>query len=228
MAILSATELKTSREAIEAGVSAVSDGVADSAIALAEAVMNKALGYKVANGATTLTVGAAEGERLVLSERVRSISAITDAIAGGTQAPVTDTYEIRGGGFAVWRRARWRGDSTVVITGAFGFASTDDEYIIAKQFVLLYAVRYLQRTSTTNAMPTPPGAHLTGFASEKAQFTFFTPDGSLTGYQDLDIMLQQIGVHPNRQGGLYTITISRGDSGFSVEDVFAGREVPEQ
>lgn len=224
MAILSAAELKASREAVEAGVSTVSDAAADSAIALAEATMNKALGYRVANSATTLTLGAAEGERLALNERVRTISGITEALSGGSAAAISDTYEIRSDGFALWRYSRWRNDSTIVITGTFGFASTEDEYIIAKQFVLLYAVRYLQRTSTTNAMPTPPGAHLTGFQSEQASFTFFTPDGSITGYQDLDIMLEQIGYHPNKKRGLFTITLTSGMRDLTFADILAGRE----
>ena len=223
MAILSAAELKASREAIEAGVSTVSDPAAESAIAFAEAVMNRALGYKVANSATTLTLGSSEGNRLVLSERVRTISNITDAYPGGTPATVSDTYEIRSDGFAVWRQVGWRDDNTVVITGTFGFATTDDEYILAKQFVLIYAVRYLQKTSTTNSMPTPAGAVLTGFSSEQATFQFFTPTGDTTGYQDLDILLDQIGRHPNKRSGLYTISLSRGGRDFTFDDIASGR-----
>lgn len=223
MAILSAAELKASREAELAGVDIVDDSAAESAIALAEAVMNKALGYKVANSATTLTIQAAESDRLLLSERVRSISGITEAILGGSATTVSDLYEIRNDGFSVWRNATWRNDSTVVITGAFGFATTDDEYVLAKQFVLSYAVRHLANTDATNNMAGPGGAVLTGFASENASFQYFTPIGESTGYQDLDKLLDQIGRHPNKSRGLYTISLSRGDRDFTFDDIVSGR-----
>jgi hypothetical protein len=224
MAILTAAELKASREAIEAGVDDVSDPAAVSAIALAEATMNKALGYKVANSATSLTLGSSSADYLSLPERVRTISGITDSTYGGNAQTVSDYYEIRGDGFSVWRRGRWLDNGTVVITGTFGFASTDDEYILAKQFVLLYAVRYLQRTSTDDEFPTPSGALLTGFASEQANFTFFTPTGDTTGYQDLDILLEQIGRHPNKKPGLYTVSITRGERELTFDDIIGGRE----
>ena len=224
MAILSASELLDTREAEEAGVASIAAADAERAIAVAEATLNKALGYKVANDATTLTLGASESETLLLPQRVQTIASITDADVGGSPATVTDDYEIRQTGFSVWRRSGWRNNSTVVITGTFGYATTDDEYILAQQFVILAAVRYLQRTSTSNAMPTPSGGFLTGFSSEGADFTFFTPTGDTTGYHDLDVLIEQIGRHPNRKSGLYTISTTRGTRDLTFDDIVAGRE----
>ena len=212
--LLTSDDLIASREAVEAGVTEVSGADAESAIALAEAVMNKALGYKVANPATTLTLtGSSLADSLLLPERVRSISSITDSAT-----TITDTYEIRRKGFAIWRRAGWRDNNTIVVTGEFGFATTDDEYVLARHFVLLAAVRHLQKTSATKDKPTPGGALLTGFSSESAQFTFFTPTGNSTGYQDLDILLDQIGRHPSKSHGLYTIGLGSDESVVSLLD----------
>ena len=227
MAILSASELKQSREAEEAGVDSVSDTVATSAISVAESTLNRLLGYKVANADTTLTLVSGEGDSLSLPQRVRTISGITDAYPGSSAASVTDTYEIRSQGFNLWRFSGWRQDNTVVITGTFGYATTDDQYVLAKQFVLLLAVRNLSGSDPNGNLPFggPAGGYLTGYDAEGASFSFFTPnqDGSSTGYPDLDRMLDQIGRHPGKGKGLYTISLSGGmDSRPTFDEIIAG------
>lgn len=211
MAILTAAELKASREAEEAGVATVSDSVATSAIGVAESTLNRLLGYKVANADVSVTLVSGEGDVLSLPQRVQTISGITDAYPGGSASAVTDTYEIRSSGFSLWRYYGWRRDNTVVITGTFGYATTDDQYVLAKQFVLLLATRNLAGTESSD-LPTPAGAYLTGYSSEGADFTFFTPNqsDSSTGYPDLDKMLDQIGRHPRKSQGLYTISVGGG------------------
>lgn len=222
MSILSATELKASPEAIEAGVDTVADSVAESAIEVAEATLNRLLGYKVANAATTLTLVSGEGTSLSLPQRVRTISSITDAYPGGAASSVTDTYEIRSSGFSLWRYYGWHRDNTVVITGTFGYATTDDEYILAKRFVLLLAVRNLAGAQGSN-LPTPAGAYLTSYSSEDANFQFFTPSDTATGYQDLDALLDQIGKHPRKGSGLYTVSLGGGlHSSGDPELIFQG------
>lgn len=226
MAIISAEELLASREAIAAGVSDADPASAETAIAVAQAAMNRALGYKPENDATALTVLSGEGSSFILSERVRSITSVTEATQGGSPSTVSDHYEIRGDGFSLFRTGGWRENYSIVIYGAFGFAATDDRYILAKQFVTIAAVRYLEKTKSSNPMPTPAGAVLTGWASEKAQFSYFTPtpgEGS-TGYQDLDTLLDQIGRHPNKKPGLFTIGLTSGRRDITFDDIVAGRE----
>lgn len=227
MAIATASELKNSREAIEAGVSTVTDTEATSAISVAESTLNRLLGYKVANADTSLTLVSGEGTSLSLPQRVRSISAITDAYPGSSPGSVTDTYEIRGSGFDLWRYVGWRQDNTVVITGAFGYATTDDQYILAKQFVIMLAVRNLAGSDPHGDLPLggPAGGYLTGYSAEGADFSFFTPnqDGSSTGYPDLDRMLDQIGKHPNKSKGLYTVSTGGGlDNGVTFDEFING------
>lgn len=227
MAILSAAELVASREAIEAGVDNVGASVAGAAIQVAESTLNRLLGYKVANADTTLTLVSGEGSSLSLPQRVRSISGITDAYPGNDPGDVTDTYEIRGSGFDLWRHVGWRQDNTVVITGAFGYATTDDQYVLAKQFVLLLAVRNLAGSDPHGDLPLggPAGGFLTGYSAEGADFSFFTPNqsDSSTGYPDLDRMLDQIGRHPRKDNGLYTISTGGGlDNGVTFDQIVQG------
>lgn len=209
MAIISASELKASREAIEAKVNAVSDADADRAIALAEALMNRVLGYKVANAATSVAVTSAAGDLLSVPERIRTVSAVTDAYPGGSPATVDAArYGLRNRGFALYRDYGWIQGNAVVVTGTFGYATTDDEYVLAKQFVLMYAVRHLQKTASGSKLPSLAGAYLRSYSSENAAFDFFTPRGELSGYQDLDDLLLQIGRHPSKTSGLYTVGLT--------------------
>lgn len=231
MAILSASELTSSREALEAGVDGVSEPHTESAIAVAEALLNRTLGYRVANDATSIVVNSGDNERLSIPERIRTISSITDAPFGGSAGSVESTlYQLRADGFSVFRTGGWYANHVVTITGTFGFGATEDEYILAKQFVTIAAVRYLSNTSTDSAYPTPSaGALLTGIQSEEVTFTFFTPqeaeEGS-TGWRDLDILADAIGRHPNKKpAGLYTISTTRGGSDITPDQIFAG--VPE-
>lgn len=217
MAIITPEQLLESREADEAGVSAASPNEVKKAIRIAEAVLNKSLGYRVANDEESITVTSRGGTTLHLPERVRSVSEITQSFRGGTATDVLDPYEIQGKGFSVFRASGWRDGYTIEIAGEFGFEPYedidsvvvgDDEYILAQQFVTLLAVRILQKSGGGN-MPSPGGAYLTGYQSENASFTFFTPTGDSTGYQDLDVLLDQIGRHPNKTHGLYTVSIER-------------------
>lgn len=227
MAILSATELTASREAIEAGVADVDEEVAESAIALSEARMNVALGYRVANDETSITiVSSSAGGLLTVPERIRSLSAVTDTFPGSAPIAVSN-YAIRNNGFTLYRAGFWRPDNSITLTGAFGYAEDDDKYILAKQFVLLLAVRYLASTAAAvGGAPNVPGALLTGFSSQSAQFTFFTPSGDTTGYQDLDQLLAQIGKHPSKSKGLWTLPVGPAEHDLGPEAVWLGLETP--
>jgi hypothetical protein len=228
MAILSTSELKTSREAIDAGVSTAPDADVESAILVAEARLNKALGYKVATDTTELTILSSAGYLLTLPERARSVSVVTDAFPGREAGTVeTVTYSIRNKGFQLHRSYPWFAGNSVVVTGEFGFEETDDEYILARQFVLSLAVRMLAGTSA-DGMPTPAGAFLRGYSTEGASFDFFTPTSDSSGYQDLDLLLDQIGRHPvgKKKDGIYTITLARETRDLGPEAVWLGLERP--
>lgn len=195
-AILSATELKNSREAIDAGINGVTDGVADEAIADAEAFLNRVLGYKVNNSDTTLTLRGAGNEYLFPNAPIRTIGGITE----NGSAIVSTSYILESGGFVLRRLdgAGWLTDKDVVITGTFGYANTDDRYRLAKRAVLLMAVRQLQGSSSTDELPdAPPGAVLSSVASEGASF-FFRPvePGTVTPYADVDRLVKQLRLDP--------------------------------
>lgn len=74
------------------------------------------------------------------------------------------------------------------------YETTSDRYKLAQKFVRLAAVRVLSNSPGGTDHPTPAGAMLTGFQSESASFSFFTPSGDLTGYDDLDRLAQRIGI----------------------------------
>ena len=214
--IITADELQASPEAVEAGVDGLEDPVVATAIRVAEAVMNKALGFRVANDAESISVVGRDGDRLWLPERVRTVDSVTDSYLG-TTTTLDEDYEIRESGFALYRRGGWQAHHTYEITGEFGYEPYediesvwvgDDQYLLGQRFVLLYAVRMLASTGSSE-MPAPPGAVLTGDQSEGAAFQFYTPTGDSTGYQDLDNLLNLIGKHPNRSQSLYTISVQR-------------------
>lgn len=189
MALLTAVELKASREAIEAGVSDVSDLDATAAIAEATAELYALLGFKIEAAETTLTFRGTGHPSFYLPQRARSVSAITeDAIA----ATATE-YHLSDSGWVLKREVGSWSAEAIIVTGTFGFTSSDDEWVMAKKAVRILAVRYLASSSSTNNLPTgAAGALLTGFSSENASFSFFTPSSEETGYPDVDRLVSLI------------------------------------
>lgn len=229
MAILSASELKTSREAIDAGVSTASDPDVERAISVAEARMNRALGYKVKNDATSIVVTSPDTDLLSLPERTRSITEITELFPGSAAVVVDATrYGLRNDGFSLYRDYPWFQGNEITVTGAFGYTESDDQYVLAREFVLLAAVRALAGTTSDDGVPTPAGGILTGYTTEGVSFNFYTPTGDTTGYEDLDRLLEQIGKHPYKKasGSLYTISMSRGGRDLGTEAIWLGLETP--
>lgn len=227
MAILSAAELKETREAIKAGVTSVSQADADRAIREAEALLNRSLGYKAFTDASEITVIAPLGDRLLLPERTRAISAVTDTFPGRSPSVVSDHYEVRSKGFVLLRPAGWVSNNTVTITGDFGFAADEDEFVLAQEFVIRAAVNELKKTEQKlGGISAPPGAYITGYQSEGAAFTYYTPDesGTITGSRELDILVERIGRHPSKRSSALW-TLNAGDiSGRSLgpEAIFLG------
>lgn len=193
MALLTAAELKSSREAVDAGVDSVTDADATLAISEAESVLYSVLGYKVQTSDTSVTVRGNDDGTLWLPLRGRTVSAVTVDSA----AIDSDSYRFRVGGF-VLEGSRWARNADIVVTGTFGYASTDRQYILAKRAVKLLATRILSGTSDSDDFPSNPNAYLTSYNSEGASFTFFTPEQGEegTGYQDVDLIVAQIGKHP--------------------------------
>lgn len=194
MALLTAAELKASREAVEAGVSTVADGDANQAISDAQAFLERTLGYRIEVADVSISLRGAGTARLFPTERVRTVATITDegsSVASGDYLLENDGWTLRmlEGGY-------WTTDGAVVITGTFGFTSSDDEWKLAKRAVLLLAVRQLQGNASTDNLPNAPsGAYLSSYASENATFTFdrtATGDGP-TPYDDVNRIIDAIG-----------------------------------
>lgn len=195
MALLTATELINSREALQAQLSNVSDAEATAAITDATAILHRALGYRVEVTDASVTVTGRGHYRLFLPERVRTITAVTDD--GDTVS--VDDYVVEDDGWTLRRRnGYWTLDEPMVVTGAFGFTSADDEWNLAKKAVLLMSVRQLQGNTTSAPFPTPAGSQLTGYSSENATFTFDRGivEETLTGYADVDRLVEAIGFMP--------------------------------
>lgn len=213
MALLTAAELKASREAQQAGVATLSDSVVTAAIAEAEAALysDNLLGYRVDNTATTLTVRGSGKDRLVLPERVRSISALTEqgtAVASTGYRTAHDGFVLeRIGGYAVanadqYATQRWYWDTTIIVTGTFGYTTTDDAWILAKKWLRIAAVDYLKQTSPQGGVP----GNLTDYSAEGASFSF-AGDASARG--DLARLIEQIGRHPyKKSGGLRSVEVA--------------------
>lgn len=226
MAILSVSDFLASREAIEAGVADTPNEDAERAIRRAEAKMNLTLGYKVNNEEPSISFQSASGDTMLLPERVRTISAITETPVGGSASAVA-SYDIRGNGFNLYRIGGWRSDYLISITGTFGYATDEDRYELAVEFVTLCAARYLASTSPLSGLPVT-GGQLTGYSSENASFQWWHPSDTTTGYQDLDLLLDQIGRHPSKgKNSLYTIGLTRGTQDITFDDILAGRETPD-
>ena len=214
MAILTAAELKASREAEQAEVDGVSDADATEAIANAEANLNLLLGYKVVDSATTATFNTStRGTSIAIpNKRIRSVSAIT---ADGGDVGITDlTFD----NFTLSNVYPFYG--SVVVTGTFGFATTDDEYKIAKNWVLKAAVDELQQTLPDRG--NVPQRDAEGVDSVPLS-TRFSPQRR----PDLADLLQLLPKHPNARGseGLFTISTAGSLSMISdVDRAFMGLE----
>lgn len=199
MALLTAAQLKASREAIRAKVDTVSDADATTAISEAEDIVYQALGYSVSTSATSITAYGDGGPVLYLPERLKTVTSVeVDDVALST-----DGYQSTAGGFTLTRiSGLWTYDTDYVITGTFGYASGDRVWRIATLAVRRLAVLRLQVTQSSGGMPAAPmGALLTGFSSEQSSFTYFTPTGETTGDAEVDRLLKLIR-HPFKGSAL--------------------------
>lgn len=189
MALLTASDLLSSREAQEAGLSVVSEAEATAAIAEATAELHALLGHKVEDTTTSYTFRGPGSHILYLPQRARAITAITeDGIA--TDAIV---YHLANSGWLLTRESgSWSAES-IAVTGTFGFTDTDEEWVLARKAVRILAVNYLRSTSSTSNFPAGAGgAMLTGYSSESASFSFFTPTAEHSGHPDVDRLISMI------------------------------------
>lgn len=198
MALLTAAQLIASREALKAGVNDVSTADATSAIQEAEDIAYQALGYSVSTAVTTVTAIGDGSATLYLPERVKTLTSVD---VDDVDLAVS-SYSTQAGGFTLQRIAGlWTYDTDFVLTGTFGYASGDRVWRIATMAVKRLAVLRLQVTKSTGGIPSPMGAYLTGFSSEQASFTYFTPTGETTGDAEADRLLKLIR-HPFKGKGL--------------------------
>lgn len=189
MALLTAAELKASREAIEAGVFTVSDPDADAAIAEATAELYALLGHRIEVTDVSFTFRGTGKSVFYLPQRARSVTQVTE---DGTVTNAA-VYHLANRGWLLKRESGTWAAETVVVAGTFGFVAADDAWVLSKKAVRLLAVRYLQSTSALADLPGgAPGAYLTSYSSQGADFSFFTPDSGVTGYPDVDRLIEMI------------------------------------
>lgn len=213
MAILTATELKESREALQAEVEDVQEADATEAIEIAETSLNLILGYKVADSATTVAFNTSSQDTYITvpDKRLRSVSAIT---SDGGSLGITDlTFDH----FTLSNVYPFYG--SIVVTGAFGFATTDDEYKIAKNWVLKAAVDELQQTL-------PDRGNVPQRDAEGVDALPLSPRFSPQRRSDLADLLKLLPVHPTKvESGLFTISTAGSLRMISdVDRVFMGLE----
>lgn len=194
MALISAASLKASREAIEAGVNTVVDADVDAAIADAEEIIYSVINYRIEDSAVSLTLRGRGLTRIFPTSRIRSVSAITD---DGSTVDST-TYFTEAGGFVLRRTSGWSDDKNIVITGTFGYTSSDPQWKLAKRAVKLLAVHLLEATKPNSVPGMGSAGELESYTTEGAGFTFFHPrqEGaqpvSFTGYADVDRLLERL------------------------------------
>ena len=189
MALLTAAELKVSREAIEAGVDGVDDADATLAISEATAELHALLRFKIEDATTSYTFRGPRKHVLYLPAKAKTISAITE---DGTATLAADYHTSNDGWLLVRESGSWAAEA-IVVTGTFGFTASDDEWVLAKKAVRLLAVAALTTTSADGNFPAGAGgALLTGYSSENASFQFFTPSAELTGHPEVDRLLEMI------------------------------------
>lgn len=223
MALLTVDELRENQEAAsKASLDDRSDEEIQLAIDEASATLSLILGYSVANAATSLTVRATEyTEALYLPQRVRSISSVT--INGGTALGST-AYHLSTDGFTLFfDGGKFVNDDTVVITGTFGFATSDDKYILAKKCLRLMTIRQLLASYSDDDVPFTSG-YITGYSSGDTNMSFFTPGDSWSGDVEIDRLLKLIGVRPSKRKGLYTLSTAATERDITFDDIIAGRE----
>lgn len=189
MPLLTAAELKASREASEAGVTGVSDADATAAISEATAELHALLGHRIEDTATTYTFRGTGSDVFYLPQRARTVTAITED--GVATDPAV--FHLANSGWLLKREQGTWAAETISVTGTFGFATTDEEWTLARKAVRILAVRYLSSTSTSSNLPAGAGgALLTGYSSESASFSFFTPTSEQSGYPDVDRLVDMI------------------------------------
>jgi hypothetical protein len=169
VALITPEEVRSSLEGQRAGLATMADPDIQRAIDEAEAELSLRLGYDVGYDGTTLELTGQGSSRLYLTERVRTITSVTvdgDAITG---------YELQADGWELyWESGTFSTGAAVVITGAFGYASTSHHFRLARKVVRKWVVGYLSQVSPDSRFPAPPGAVVTSYTSEGTTFTYFT------------------------------------------------------
>lgn len=176
MPLITATELKASREAVKAGVTTVTDAHANEAIAEAEALIYQSLGYRVEVTETTFTLEGRGDVSVVLPQRARTVTSVSEA---GVAITPSSQWALGADGWVLRRPASWwLNGAPLVVTGTFGFEVGHRVRTIATSAVKKLAVHLLKSTEMSGIPSLPAGARLTGFSSEQAQFTmYYDPSG---------------------------------------------------
>lgn len=122
----------------------------------------------------TSTVYGAGRQDLPLTDRIRSLSSLSEWGAG---LLATD-YELIADGFALRRRGidrdYWTFDAPVVATGLYGFASGERRRELAERCLRLMVAKDMG-SGTNKALQGPAGAYVTGYRTETAEISYYTP-----------------------------------------------------
>lgn len=194
MALLTADELQGSREAIQAGVTSVSDEDANDAIEEAELALYARLGYSIETDVTEVTVTSRRSRVLWLPERARTFTEIEE---DGTTYDLID-WTLIADGFAIDRYYGVFAARQVTVTGTFGYTEDDREWKLAKKWVRIAAVDYLSQSASGSNRP----VGLESYTAEGASFRF---QGSASLRSDLQALIEEIGVHPNKRNSIVPV-----------------------
>lgn len=111
---------------------------------------------------------------LAPTDRIRSLTSVSEWDAG----LLATEYELLADGFAIKRKGYdhdyWGFNAPVEIVGLFGFARGERRRTLAERCLRMMVARDAG-TGTNPALGTPAGAFLTGYRTETAEFSYFTP-----------------------------------------------------
>jgi hypothetical protein len=114
-------------------------------------------------------------EVLVPVDRIRSLTSLSEWDA---DLLATD-YELIADGFALKRRGYdrnyWSWNAPIAIEGLFGFAQGERRRELAERCLRLMVAKDAG-SGLNKAMQGPTGAYLTGYRTETAEFSYFTPE----------------------------------------------------
>lgn len=219
MALLTVDEFKASPQYARLGQDLGDDEI-EEAMTEASATLTRVLGYSVEDSSTAVSVYVPNRtQRVYLPARARTVSSVT--VDGSSLA--ASSYRLSEDKLSLLQDSGWfPSQTTVAVSGTFGFTAGEEKYVLAKKAMRLLTLRILSAAYADDDVPF--SGYVTSHTSGETTMTFFTPKDSYTGDVEIDRIIKLIGVHPRGKSKLWTVAVTAGapDVG-TFDDIVAGR-----